>query len=81
MAVKRLSVSKLKRSDGKSNDRATVVIGQSAGYLVCCLENEPAREFLAMERSGVFKEEHLRTGKLYLGVIEGEVNDGLVMAG
>ena len=67
----------------KANDRATVITGESTGHPVRCLENKMTRQFLAMERAGASKEELDRfgMGKLYLGVIEGDMNNGSLMSG
>lgn len=67
----------------KANDRATTIIGQSTGHPVRCLENELTQKFLAMERASASEEEleQFSKRKLYLGVIEGDVNHGLLMAG
>jgi len=67
----------------QARDRSTVVTGYSIGHPVRCLENRFTREFLALERSGASAEElnHFGTGRMYLGVIEGDVDGGSLMAG
>ena len=64
-------------------DRATMVTGESLGHPVRCLKNKMTQQFLRMEKAGVSKEELEEFGKakLYLGVIEGDVEKGSLMAG
>lgn len=66
-----------------SSDHDTTVIGESTGHSVRCLENKMTQRFSAMERAGASSEElgQLSAGKFYLGMIEGDVNEGLLMAG
>ena len=63
-----------------SDDRATVVIRLSTGRPMRCLGNDTAQEFLDRERSGSLKEGY-PIGELYSGMVEGDLNDGLMMAG
>lgn len=67
----------------KAHDRATVVTGGTTGHPVRCLENKVTRQFIALERDGVAKEvlEEFGMGRLYLGVIEGNMDEGSLMAG
>jgi len=67
----------------RARDRATVVTGQSTGHPVRCLENKMTRRFLELEKAEASKEEieQFGTGKLSLGVIEGNIDDGSLMAG
>jgi len=66
----------------EADSGAAVVIGQSTGHPIRCLENELTREFLSLEEKGkVSLEEYFRARKLYSGVIEGNVEDGFLMAG
>lgn len=48
-----------------------------------CLENKLTRRFLAMERAGASAKEleELGVGKVELGVIEGDVENGSLLAG
>jgi enoyl-[acyl-carrier protein] reductase II len=66
-----------------AQDRATVVTGQSTGHPVRCLENKLTRQFTALEKAGVPKEEleQFGSGRLSLGVIQGNVEEGSLMAG
>jgi len=67
----------------RANSCATTVIGQFIGHSVRCLQNRMTQEFLAMEKGGASKEEleHFSQGKFYSGVIEGDTDNGLLMAG
>jgi len=67
----------------QAHDRATVVTGESTGHPVRCLENRLTREFRAREKAGAPKEEleEFGKGRLKLGVIDGDVDEGSLMAG
>jgi len=67
----------------EAKERSTVVTGAPTGHPVRCLENKLARQFLALEKAGAPLEElaKLGTGRLRRGVIEGDVEDGSLMAG
>jgi enoyl-[acyl-carrier protein] reductase II len=67
----------------QAQDRATVVTGESTGHPVRCLENRLTREFRAMEKAGASTEklEEFGRGKLSLGVIQGNIEEGSLMAG
>ena len=67
----------------QARDRATVVTGYSMGHPVRCLENKMTRQFSAMEKAGASVEELERfgEGKLQLGVLEGDMEGGSLMAG
>ena len=66
-----------------AGDHDTAVTGGSLGHPVRCLKNRLSRQFLAMEKEGVSSEElqQFGTGKLYAGVIDGDVENGSLMAG
>lgn len=66
-----------------SNDVDSVVTGRSIGYPVRGLRNTMTRKYLQMEKEGVsFEElETLTIGKLRDAVIDGDVQNGTVMAG
>ena len=74
---------KFKEQVIKAQDRSTVVTGQSTGHPVRCLENRLTRQFEAMEKSGAAKAEleEFGRGRLYLGVIQGNIEEGSLMAG
>jgi len=66
-----------------AQDRATVVTGASTGHPVRCLENKLTRTFADMEKFGATPAQldEMGRGKLVLGVIEGNVEQGSLMAG
>jgi enoyl-[acyl-carrier protein] reductase II len=66
-----------------ASDRATIITGQSTGYPVRCLENKLAREFLSKEQAEVSIEEIMEfgVGKVRLGLIEGDLEWGTLLAG
>lgn len=67
----------------QAQDRATVVTGVAMGHPVRCLENKLTRQFTVLERSGALTAEleELGRGKLSSGIIEGNVEEGSLMAG
>lgn len=66
-----------------AQDRVTVVIGKSIGHPTRCIENRMARSFAEMEKAGASEEEleELIRGGLFKGVIEGNLDEGVLMAG
>lgn len=67
----------------KSKDRDAIVTGRSTGYPVRVLKNKFTKEYLKLEEQGVpFEElEKLGAGRLRLAVIQGDMDNGSVMAG
>jgi len=67
----------------QAQDRATVVTGETTGHPVRCLENRLTREFRAMEKAGTPTEEleEFGRGRLSLGIIQGNLEEGSLMAG
>jgi len=67
----------------EARDRATVATGYTTGHPVRCLENKMTRQFAAMEAGGatVAELEKFGEGKLQLGVLEGDIENGSLMAG
>ena len=67
----------------EANDRATVVTGVSTGHPVRCLENKLTYQFAALEKAGASQAEleELGRGRLSSGVIQGDVEEGSLMAG
>jgi len=67
----------------QARDRATVITGYSTGHPVRCIENRLARQFQALEKNGASVEELelLGQGKLELATLEGDIENGSVMAG
>lgn len=74
---------KFKEAIIKANDRDTVVTGVSTGHPARCLANRLTREYLALEKAGASKEEldKFATGRLYLGAIKGDLENGSLMCG
>lgn len=66
-----------------AQDRATVVTGESTGHPVRCLENKLTHQFMALEKAGASKAEleEFGSGRLFSGVIQGNIEDGSLMAG
>ena len=65
----------------EEDGHAAVVIGRSTEHPIRCLENDLTRRFRATEASYADVEEYFRTGKLYSGMIEGDLEGGFLMAG
>jgi len=67
----------------KAKDRATVVTGRSTGHPVRCLDNRFTREFAQHEREGmaVAEIEKLGAGRLRLAFVDGDIENGSIMAG
>jgi len=66
-----------------AQDRMTMVIGKSIGHPTRCIENRMSRSFAEMEKAGASEEEleELIRGGLFKGVIEGNLDEGILMAG
>jgi enoyl-[acyl-carrier protein] reductase II len=67
----------------KAKDRDTTISGTSTGHPVRCLRNKLTRKFDEMEKSGTPPEEidELGVGSLRLAMVEGDIENGTVMAG
>lgn len=67
----------------KAKDRSTVSTGNYTGHPVRVIENKFAKQILELEKVGTPKEEieKLGTGRLRLAVVDGDVENGSVMAG
>ncbi len=67
----------------RARDRSTVVTGRSVGYPLRCIENKLTRRFMEMEKAGASKEEFdaLGRGRVRAGLIEGDVEEGSLIAG
>ena len=74
---------KFKESILRAQDRATAVTGASMGHPIRCLENKLTRQFMSLEKSGAPETElmELGRGRLFSGVIEGNIEEGSLMAG
>ena len=66
-----------------ARDRSTAVTGTRTGHPVRCLRNKLTAEFERLEErnASIEEVEKLGTGKLRLGVVEGDVEWGSLMAG
>ncbi|MBE0415268.1 MAG: enoyl-[acyl-carrier-protein] reductase FabK [Dehalococcoidia bacterium] len=82
-AAECIAHAKFKQKIIEARDRATMVTGYTTGHPVRCLENKMTRQFMAMEKGGasVAELERFGDGKLELGVIEGDMENGSLMAG
>ena len=67
----------------KARDRSTVATGNYTGHPVRVIENKLAKAILEMEKQGAPAEEieKMGVGKLRLAVVDGDVDNGSVMAG
>ncbi|MFP3976057.1 MAG: nitronate monooxygenase, partial [Dehalococcoidia bacterium] len=67
----------------RASDRATVVAGKSTGHPVRILKNKMARQLLAMEKARASEADlaHFMENTLRRGVLEGDVEHGLLMSG
>jgi len=67
----------------EASDRATVVTGRSMRRPLRCLQNRLTRQFGAIEKAGASPEELdlFGRGRVYMGAIEGDVEDGLLLSG
>ncbi|MBN1643536.1 MAG: nitronate monooxygenase [Dehalococcoidales bacterium] len=67
----------------EANDHSTVVTGRPTGLPLRCFQNNLTEQFLALESAGAPPEvmEQLGRGKMFKGVIEGDVEEGTLPAG
>jgi len=67
----------------QAHERSTVASGQTTGHPLRCLQNRLTRQFQEMEKAGVSKEELESFGmnRYYQGAIEGNLEDGSLIAG
>jgi len=67
----------------QAHDRSTVASGQTTGHPLRCLQNRLTRQFEEMEKAGASKEEleSFGTARYYQGVIEGDLDEGSLIAG
>jgi enoyl-[acyl-carrier protein] reductase II len=74
---------KYKEAIVKANDRSTTVSGQKTGYPMRSLKNKLTTRFKELEESGATAEEimALGQGKVRLGLIEGDIEEGSLLAG
>jgi len=66
-----------------AKDRDTTVSGHTTGHPVRTLENKMSRQFQALEKNGASMEdlERFGEGKLRLAVVDGDMENGSIMAG
>ncbi len=66
-----------------ANDRSTVLSGQSTGYPMRALEYRFTRAYMDRESAGIAIEElfQLGVGKIRQGMIDGDVEEGTLLAG
>jgi len=66
-----------------ASDRSTAVSGQSTGYPMRALENKLIHEFWEKEKTGISIEDlmELGVGKVRLGLIDGDIENGTLLAG
>jgi len=66
-----------------ASDRSTTISGQSTGYPMRALENKLTREYLEKEKTGISMEELMEfgVGRVRLGLIEGDLENGTLLAG
>jgi enoyl-[acyl-carrier protein] reductase II len=66
-----------------AGDRSTVITGRMAGDPVRCLANQFSINYIELEKAGATPEELeiIGNGRLHLGIIEGNVEEGSLMAG
>ncbi len=74
---------KYKQKILKAHDRSTVVTRQILGLPQRSLQNKLTDQFQALEKAGVSKEELelFDRGRMYLGLIEGNIEEGSLLAG
>jgi enoyl-[acyl-carrier protein] reductase II len=72
-----------KRKVVDAKDRSTTVTGKSTGHPVRCIQNRMTRRLHELEKSGASVEEIMKLagGSFPLGIIEGDVENGSLMAG
>lgn len=67
----------------EADDRATVVTGYTTGLPLRSLKNSLTKQYQELEKAGISKEELnlLGQGKMYQGLIEGNIEEGSLLAG
>lgn len=74
---------KYKRKLIKAKDRDAIVTARVSGHPVRVLKNKFAKELMKLEEEGITKKEleEIGAGKLRLAAVDGDVDNGSVMAG
>ena len=72
-----------KRKIMEADDHATVVTGRTIGLPLRSLKNSLTERYTALEGGGATPEElqMFGQGRMYLGLIEGDVDEGSLLAG
>ncbi len=67
----------------EAHDRSTVVTGQTTGLPLRSLQNSLTEQYLELEKAGVTREELdlFGQGRMHLGLIEGDIDDGSLLSG
>ncbi len=67
----------------EAHDRSTVVTGQTTGLPLRALKNSLTEQYLELEKAGITKEELnlFGEGRMHLGLIEGDTDDGSLLSG
>jgi len=67
----------------KAGDQSTLVTGRTTGDRVRCLANQFSLNYTELEKAGATPEELeiIGRGRLHLGIIEGNIEEGSLMAG
>ena len=67
----------------EAHDRSTVVTGRSTGLPLRSLKNSLTEQYLALEEAGVGAEElnELGRGRMHLGLIDGDTDEGSLLSG
>lgn len=67
----------------EANDRATTVTGETTGLPLRSLKNSLTEQYTALEKAGISKEELqlFGQGRMYQGIIEGDTEEGSLLAG
>ena len=74
---------KYKQKILEADDRATTVTGQTTGLPLRSLKNSLTEQYDALEKAGISKEELelFGQGRMHLGLIEGDTDEGSLLAG
>jgi len=66
-----------------ADDRSTVITGRTTGISLRTLKNSLTEQFLALEQAGATREELniFSSGRMHLGMIDGDVEQGSLLAG
>jgi enoyl-[acyl-carrier protein] reductase II len=67
----------------EADDRATTVTGQTTGLPLRSLKNNLTEQYAALEQAGISKEELnlFGQGRMHLGLVDGDTDEGSLLAG